>query len=95
MFHLSNTLFATNFKKKHLHICLVLENLLFQESNGIVAILLLIFLHFIIYYVTLINHINFQMLRLETLISIDFQSLILFKKNTILRNITILIIYNH
>ena len=34
-----NTLVAINFQKKHLHICLVLENLLFQETNGIVAML--------------------------------------------------------
>ena len=67
----------STFKKKHLHICLVLENLLFQKTNGILAMLLLTFLHFIIYYVVLTNHINFQMLKSKTLISIDFQSLIL------------------
>ena len=55
----------------------MLENFLFQETNGIVAILLLTFLHFFIYYVILTNHINFQMLKLEILITIDFQSLIL------------------
>ena len=55
----------------------MLNFLLFQETNGVVAMLLLTFLHFIIYYVILTNHINFQMLKLETLISIDFQSLIL------------------
>ena len=60
--------------KKHLQInCLVLENLLFQEnSNDIVGMLLLTCLHFIIYYVILTNHINFKMLKLETLISINF-----------------------
>ena len=89
------------FQEKHLHICLVLENLLFQETNGIVDTLLLTFLHFIIYYVILTNHINFQMLKLKTLISIDFQSLIYSfkfitkKYNIILRNLTILIISNH
>ena len=67
----------STFKKKHLHICLVLKKFLFQETNGIMALLLLIFLHLIIYYVILTNHINFQMLKLETLISINFQSLIL------------------
>ena len=55
----------------------MLENLLFQETNNIVAMLLLEFLHFIIYYVILDNNINFQMLKLETIIFIDFQSLIL------------------
>ena len=64
-------------EKKLLHICLMLESLLFQENNDIVAMLLLTFLHFIIYYVNLTNHINFQMLKLEILIFIDFQSLIL------------------
>ena len=66
---------------------LVLENLLFQETNGIVAILLLKFLHFIIYYVVLANHINSQMLKLKTIISIDFQSLILL--NSLQMNIII------
>ena len=65
------------FKEKH-HICLVLENLLFQETNGIMAMLLLAFLHFIIHYMILTNHIKFQMLKLETIISTDFQNLILF-----------------
>ena len=69
--------FLSTFFKKNLHICLVLENLLFQETNDIVAMLLLTFLHFIIYYVILTNHINFQMLKLEILFSIDYQSLIL------------------
>ena len=55
----------------------MLENLLFQETNGIVAMLFLAFLHFIMSYVILANDINFQMLKLETIISIDFQSLIL------------------
>ena len=76
----------------------MLENLLFQETNGIVAMLLLTFLHFIIYYVILTNHINFKMLNLYILITIDFQSLILFsslKKFTILKNLTIFIISNH
>ena len=48
--------------------------------------LLLAFLYFIIYYIILANHINLQMLKLETKIYIDFQSLILLKNlNTILR----------
>ena len=96
---MSNTLVAISFQKKHLHICLVLENFLFQEANGTMAMLLLTFLHFIIYYVILTNHINFQMLKLETLISTDFQRLILLNSlknyDTILRNITILIISNY
>ena len=75
---MSNILVAINFQKKHLHICLVLENLLFQETNGIVAMILLTSLHSIIYYVILTNHINFQMLKLKTLISVDFQHFILF-----------------
>ena len=69
---MSNTLVAINFQKKHLHICLMLENFPFQETNGIVVMLVLTFLHFIIYFVILTDHINFQMLKLETLISIDF-----------------------
>ena len=64
-------------KKEHLHICLVLENLLFQKTNDIIAMLLLTFLHFIMHYVILTKHINFQMPKLETIISIDIQSLIL------------------
>ena len=56
---------------------IVLENLLFQKTNGLVAMRLFTFVHFIIYYVILTNHINFQMLKLETLSYIDFQSLIL------------------
>ena len=97
---MSNTLVAIRFQKKHFHICLVLENFLFQETNGIVAIILLAFLYFIIYYVILVNHINFQMLKLETIISIDFQSLILLNSlqvNIILfsKNISGLIISNH
>ena len=77
MMHLKFSLLLSTFKKKHLHICLVLKNLLFQETNGTLAMLLLTFLHFIIYYVILTNHINFQILILENLIFIDFQSLIL------------------
>ena len=96
---MSNTLVAIKFQKKHLHICLVLENLLFQKTNGIVAMLLLTFSHFITYYVNLINYINFQKLNLETLIFVDFQSLILsnsFQKDvTILRSLTLSIISNH
>ena len=46
-------------------------------GNDIVAMLLLTFLHFIIYYAILTNCINFQELKLETLISFYFQSLIL------------------
>ena len=55
----------------------MLKNLLFQETNDIVAMLLQAILHFIIYYVILANHINFQILKLENIIFINFQSLIL------------------
>ena len=47
-FHLSNILVAISFQKEYLNICLVLENLLFQETNGIVIMLFLEFLHFFI-----------------------------------------------
>ena len=39
---------AISFQKELVNICLMLENLLFQETNGIVAMLLFEFLHFII-----------------------------------------------
>ena len=55
----------------------MLENLLFQETNDIVAILILDFLHFIIYYVIIANHINFQMLKMKTIFSLDLKSFIL------------------
>ena len=32
---MNNTLVAINFQKKHLYICLVLENLLFFKTNGV------------------------------------------------------------
>ena len=74
---MSNALVAICFQNKTPPYMSSVKKLLFQETNGIVAMLLLTFLHFIIYYVILTNHIDFQMLKLETLISIDFQSLIL------------------
>ena len=55
-----------------LNIYLTLENMLFNETNCIVALLLLAFLHFIMLYVILANHINFQMLKIETIIFVEF-----------------------
>ena len=52
----------------------MLENLLFWETNGVPRKLLMASLYFIIQYVILANHINFQLLVIESTFYSDFQS---------------------
>ena len=56
----------------------MLENLLLGETNSILLKLLVAFFYFIIQHIILANHIKFQVLIIENVISIDFESFSLF-----------------
>jgi hypothetical protein len=59
------------FKDKHLNIVLVLQNLLFRESNDVLSIEKCAIFSFTIECLVLTNHIKFQILKIKFVILIN------------------------
>ncbi len=61
------------FKDKHLNIVLVLQNLLFRESNDVPSLKFFAFLNFRIECLVSTNHTKFQILKIKFVILVNIQ----------------------
>ena len=64
-------------QKEPLNNCILLENFLFHDSHGTIAMLLLGFLHFNIEYGIVRHLINFEMLQMEIVLFVHFSIFII------------------